>query len=161
MFLLTSTSLSAARPDVQRAAAAKLSPHLTRYPHHPECHHPACARRADRLFARHQARVRARRLARLLRRLPWSTEASWYQDGGSTACNAHYPLGVASHYAGQADSAGLPCGMSIRICLGSRCIVARVQDRGPYVGSRELDLNEGARDALGCPGVCEVRYGPA
>jgi Lytic transglycolase len=117
--------------------------------HRPGCHSRRCDRFADRAYARHHRP-----------RLPWSTEASWYEDAGATASGEHYALGVASHYEGACDACGLPFGMRVRICLGSRCIVARVQDRGPYVAGRELDLNPGARDALGCDGVCTVRYGP-
>lgn len=83
--------------------------------------------------------------------LPWETEASWYYDEGSTACGTHFELGVANKT--------LPCGTRLEICAG-RCVVATVDDRGPYVAGRELDLNVATRDALGCF-TCDVRWGIA
>jgi rare lipoprotein A (peptidoglycan hydrolase) len=33
-----------------------------------------------------------------------------------------------------------------------------VQDRGPYIYGRLFDLNPTTRAALGCPGLCDVRW---
>ena len=77
--------------------------------------------------------------------------ASWYDDSGPTACNSHYAQGVAN--------LTLPCGSRVRICH-SGCEVATVEDRGPYVGGRVLDLNPGAKEAIGCPDMCDVRWSP-
>jgi hypothetical protein len=76
--------------------------------------------------------------------------ASWYYDGGSTGCGFHAALGVATLIA--------PCGSRIRICKGSACIVAIRDDSGPYAGGRTFDLNASSRAALGCAGLCIVRW---
>lgn len=44
----------------------------------------------------------------------------------------------------------LPFGTRLRVCRGpGRCVVVRVNDRGPYSGRRELDLSSGAARELG------------
>jgi hypothetical protein len=71
--------------------------------------------------------------------------ASWYNDGGATACGFHAGLGVANRT--------LPCGTRVRFRYGGRTVTAVVDDRGPYVGAREWDLNENTAGALGFGGV--------
>ena len=71
--------------------------------------------------------------------------ASWYNDGGSTACGFHAGLGVANR--------SLPCGTKVRVRYGGRSVTATVDDRGPYVGGRNWDLNQNTAGALGFGGV--------
>ncbi|MGH2869466.1 MAG: septal ring lytic transglycosylase RlpA family protein [Solirubrobacteraceae bacterium] len=71
--------------------------------------------------------------------------ASWYNDGGNTACGFHAGLGVANR--------SLPCGTKVRIRYGGRSVTATVDDRGPYVGGRNWDLNQNTAGALGFGGV--------
>jgi rare lipoprotein A len=42
----------------------------------------------------------------------------------------------------------LPFGTRLRVCFKS-CAVVRVNDRGPYIRGREIDLSKGAADAIG------------
>jgi len=42
----------------------------------------------------------------------------------------------------------LPFGTRLRVCF-QRCAVVRVNDRGPYIRGREIDLSKGAADAIG------------
>jgi rare lipoprotein A len=74
--------------------------------------------------------------------------ASWYQDGGSTACGFHAGLGVANR--------SLPCGTKVKFRYGGRTATAVVDDRGPYVGGRDWDLNQNTAAALGFSGVGTV-----
>jgi len=74
--------------------------------------------------------------------------ASWYQDGGSTACGFHAGIGVANK--------SLPCGTKVRFRHGGHTVTATVDDRGPYVGGREWDLNQNTAAALGFDGVGTV-----
>jgi len=76
------------------------------------------------------------------------TTASWYQDGGSTACGFHAYYGVAN--------VSLPCGSTVRFVNGGRTVTAVVDDRGPYVGGRAWDLNQNTAGALGMGGVQTV-----
>jgi len=74
--------------------------------------------------------------------------ASWYSDGGNTACGFHAGNGVANRT--------LPCGTKVVFRYGGRTATATVDDRGPYVGGRDWDLNQNTASALGFGGVGEV-----
>lgn len=74
--------------------------------------------------------------------------ASWYDDAGQTACGYHAGLGVANRT--------LPCGTRVTFHYGGRTINAVVDDRGPYVGGRDWDLNQNTASALGFAGVGTV-----
>lgn len=82
---------------------------------------------------------------------------SWYVDGGLAHCcgyNAYY--GVAD-----CGSGGGPCyaqGTRIEFCE-RRCVIARVDDHGPYVPGRAFDLGAATAQAIGFTcGVCSVRW---
>lgn len=74
--------------------------------------------------------------------------ASWYYDGGNTACGFHAFYGVAN--------TSLPCGTKVTFRHGGREVTATVDDRGPYVGGRTWDLNQNTAGALGFGGVGPV-----
>ncbi len=76
------------------------------------------------------------------------TAASWYEDGGSTACGFHAYYGVAN--------VSLPCGSRVSFMYGGHTVNAIVDDRGPYVGGRSWDLNQNTAGALGLGGVQTV-----
>lgn len=73
------------------------------------------------------------------------TVVSWYNDAGSTACGFHAHFGVANR--------SLPCGTQVTFLNGGRTVTATVDDRGPYVGGRDWDLNQNTAAALGFGGV--------
>ena len=52
----------------------------------------------------------------------------------------------------------LPFGTRLEVCYQG-CTTVRVNDRGPFIGDRELDLSYGAAKAIGLvsPGVADVR----
>lgn len=74
--------------------------------------------------------------------------ASWYEDGGNTACGFHAQYGVANRT--------LPCGTKVALRYNGRSVTATVDDRGPYVGGRDWDLNQNTASALGFGGVGTV-----
>ena len=81
--------------------------------------------------------------------------ASWYGPyfhGRLTANGETYNmLGItAAHKT-------LPFGTKLRVCYQG-CVNVRINDRGPYIGQRELDLSYGAAKAIGLiePGVATV-----
>jgi peptidoglycan lytic transglycosylase len=74
--------------------------------------------------------------------------ASWYDDGGATACGFHAYYGVAN--------VSLPCGTNVTFRYGGHTVTATVDDRGPYVGGRTWDLNQNTASALGFDGVATV-----
>ena len=52
----------------------------------------------------------------------------------------------------------LPFGTRLRVCYQG-CVNVRINDRGPFIGPRELDLSRGAAEAIGLigPGVAPVK----
>jgi 3D (Asp-Asp-Asp) domain-containing protein len=94
-----------------------------------------------------------------------------YLVGGAmdqAAAHAGWQSGVASAYStgdsnGREGCTGLrlrddrvaiatylvPCGRSLQICYGGRCIIAVRRDSGPHVRGRLIDLQLGAVRALG------------
>jgi rare lipoprotein A len=77
--------------------------------------------------------------------------ASWYGDGfngQATASGTTYDEDGLS-----AASRTLPLGSRLRVCRGSACVVVVIDDRGPYVGGRILDLSRGAASELGMLGA--------
>ena len=84
--------------------------------------------------------------------------ASWYGpgfEGQPTASGEPYdPYGyTAAHKT-------LPLGTDLTVSYGGRSVQVTVNDRGPYVGRRELDLSQGAAEYLGLThaGVDYVDY---
>ncbi len=74
--------------------------------------------------------------------------ASWYYDGGSTACGFHATFGIASRT--------LPCGSHVTLSYHGHTVTATVDDRGPFVAGRDYDLNQNTAAALGMYGVATV-----
>jgi hypothetical protein len=73
-----------------------------------------------------------------------AVEASWYGGGGGLACGGWLTaatIGVANRR--------LPCGTVVTLRYDGHTVRAPVIDRGPYVGSREFDLTEATKQALG------------
>jgi rare lipoprotein A len=50
----------------------------------------------------------------------------------------------------------LPFGTKLRVTHGGRSVIVTVNDRGPFVRGRVLDLSTGAARAIGLPGVGRV-----
>jgi len=78
-----------------------------------------------------------------------SVISSWYGpgfDGLRTASGSRF-----NQYGLTAAHKTLPFGTRLRVCF-QRCAVVTVNDRGPYVYGRSLDLSRGAADAIGLTG---------
>ena len=80
---------------------------------------------------------------------------SWYGPGFHgrlTANGERYDM-----YGLTAAHKTLPFGTRLRVCY-DECVDVRINDRGPYIGARELDLSYGAAKAIGLvhPGVANV-----
>ena len=81
--------------------------------------------------------------------------SSWYGGyfhGRTTANGETYNM-----YGHTAAHKSLPFGTKLRVCYQG-CVDVRINDRGPYIGARELDLSYGAAKAIGLiePGVATV-----
>lgn len=51
----------------------------------------------------------------------------------------------------------LPFGTMVRVTYQGRSVVVRVNDRGPFIKGRDIDLSEGAARRIGLPGVGHVQ----
>ena len=77
---------------------------------------------------------------------------SWYGGyfhGRTTANGESFNM-----YGNTAAHKTLPFGTKLLVCYDG-CTVVRINDRGPYVGGRQLDLSYGAASTIGLtyPGV--------
>ena len=84
---------------------------------------------------------------------------SWYGSyfhGRTTANGETYNM-----YGNTAAHKTLPFNTKLLVCYEG-CAVVRVNDRGPYIGTRELDLSYGAAEQIGLlwPGVAYTMVTP-
>lgn len=81
--------------------------------------------------------------------------ASVYWEGSRTANGEHLCRScfTAAHRT-------LPFGTRAKVCRGSRCIVVRINDRGPFVRGRIIDLTPTGARALGFSGLARVTVEP-
>lgn len=91
--------------------------------------------------------------------LTFASLASWYGEpyhGRRTANGEVYNM-----YSMTAAHRSLPFGTRVRVCnkQNDRCVTVRINDRGPFVGNREIDLSKAAADAIGLrsAGVGQVK----
>ena len=76
--------------------------------------------------------------------------SSWYGPGfaGNLTANGE----VFNPWGYTAAHPYLPFGTLLEVCY-AECVTVRVNDRGPYVHGRGLDLSQGAAQAVGLYGV--------
>lgn len=84
--------------------------------------------------------------------------ASWY---GPETCSKHRACRTANGEAFRPDGLTcahrtLPFGTRLRVTHRGRSAVCRVNDRGPFVRGRSLDLSRGTARAIGVAGVAVV-----
>lgn len=80
--------------------------------------------------------------------------ASWYGPGfhgHKTANGERFNM-----YALTAAHKTLPFGTRVLVSHGSKSVIVRINDRGPYVRGRSIDLSKAAAQKIGCLGVCKV-----
>ena len=87
-----------------------------------------------------------------------TTTASWYGSHWSGRRTASGERFNPNHMT--AASRHIPLGTRILVTHGDRHVVVRINDRGPYIRGRGLDLAEAAARQLGMrqKGVARVRY---
>jgi rare lipoprotein A len=79
--------------------------------------------------------------------------ASFYgnESGSRTASGQRF-----NQNAMTAAHRSLPFGTRLKVTHGDRSVVVTINDRGPFVRGRVLDLSKGAARAIGLPGVGRV-----
>lgn len=81
--------------------------------------------------------------------------ASWYAEGKRTANGERFnPDGLTCAHR------SLPFGTRLRVSYNGRSTVCRVNDRGPFIRGRVLDLSRGTARAIGMlgAGVARIDY---
>ena len=86
------------------------------------------------------------------------SRTSWYDDSGPTACGSHATLGFAHIGPGEGPFPGMACGTRVRFCYRGRCATGTMDDHGPYIFTREFDLDEALRAAIGAETDQPVRW---
>ena len=79
--------------------------------------------------------------------------ASWYHEGARTANGERYrPDGISAAHR------SLPFGtvVQVRNQRTGRTVTVRINDRGPFIGGRIIDLSRGAKQVLGMDGLAPV-----
>lgn len=84
--------------------------------------------------------------------LTFATIASWYgipYHGRRTANGETYNM-----HAMTAAHRSLPFGTKVKVCNTEtkRCATVRINDRGPFIPGRDIDLSKAAADAIGLTG---------
>ena len=82
--------------------------------------------------------------------------ASWYghpHHGKKTASGERFNMRALT-----AAHRSMPFGTRLRVSYMGKSVVVRVNDRGPFVRGRIIDLSKAAADSIGCTavGVCRV-----
>lgn len=81
--------------------------------------------------------------------------ATWYGPGfhgRKTASGQRF-----NQYAMTAAHRTLPFGTKVRVTHKNRSVVVVINDRGPFIKGRSIDLSKGAAKKIGCSGVCRVQ----
>jgi rare lipoprotein A len=79
--------------------------------------------------------------------------ASWYHEGARTATGERYrPDGISAAHR------TLPFGTKVRVenRRTGRSVIVRINDRGPFIRGRIIDLSRGAKRVLGMDGLASV-----
>ena len=89
-----------------------------------------------------------------------ATVASWYDCAKPGECSKSKRTANGEHFNPNALTAAhktLPFGTKVRITYKGKSVVVRINDRGPFVKGRHIDLSRAAARKIGCPGVCNVK----
>jgi rare lipoprotein A len=80
-------------------------------------------------------------------------KASWYSSGTKTASGEKMNANALA-----AAHRSLPFGTHVRVdnLANGRSVIVRINDRGPFVGGRVIDLTRGAAAAIGMIGAGTV-----
>jgi rare lipoprotein A len=88
-----------------------------------------------------------------------ATIASWYDCVKPGECSRHKITASGERFNPNALTAAhrtLPFGTRVKVTHKGRSVVVRINDRGPFIRGRSLDLSRAAARQIGCAGVCRV-----
>ena len=88
-----------------------------------------------------------------------ATIASWYDCATPGQCSKSRKTASGEKFNPNALTAAhktLPFGTKVRITYKGKSVIVRINDRGPFVKGRHIDLSRAAARKIGCHGVCKV-----
>lgn len=88
-----------------------------------------------------------------------ATLASWYDCAKPGECSKSKRTASGEKFNPWGMTAAhktLPMGTMVRVTHKGKSVVVRINDRGPFVKGRTIDLSKGAARKIGCHGVCSV-----
>lgn len=89
-----------------------------------------------------------------------SMKASWYDCVKPGECSRSKITASGEKFNPNALTAAhktLPFGTLLRVTHKGKSVVVRINDRGPFIKGRQLDLSRAAARKIGCGGVCTVK----
>jgi rare lipoprotein A len=88
-----------------------------------------------------------------------STSASWYDCATPGQCSKSKRTANGEKFNPNALTAAhrtLPFGSKVRVTYKGKSVIVRINDRGPFIKGRHIDLSRAAARRIGCKGVCKV-----
>lgn len=85
---------------------------------------------------------------------------SWYDCATPGQCSKSKRTASGEKFNPNAFTAAHPTykfGTKLRVTYKGKSVIVRVNDRGPFIKGRHLDLSRAAARAINCPGVCKVK----
>jgi rare lipoprotein A len=86
--------------------------------------------------------------------------ASWYDCVKPGECSRHKITASGKKFNPNALTAAhktLPFGTKLRVTHKGRSVIVVINDRGPFIRGRHLDLSRAAARKIGCGGICTVK----
>ena len=86
--------------------------------------------------------------------------ASWYDCVKPGECSRSKITASGEKFNPNALTAAhktLPFGTLLRVTHKGKSVIVRINDRGPFIKGRQLDLSRAAARKIGCGGVCTVK----
>lgn len=87
-------------------------------------------------------------------------KASWYDCVKPGECSRSKITASGEKFNPNALTAAhktLPFGTLLRVTHKGKSVIVRINDRGPFIKGRQLDLSRAAARKIGCGGVCTVK----
>lgn len=85
--------------------------------------------------------------------------ASWYDCAKPGDCSRSKRTANGEKFNPNALTAAhrtLPFGTKVRVTHKGKSVIVRINDRGPFVRGRSIDLSRAAARKIGCKGICVV-----
>lgn len=85
--------------------------------------------------------------------------ASWYDCAKPGECSKHKRTANGEKFNPNGLTAAhksLKFGTKVKVTHKGRSVIVRINDRGPFIKGRTLDLSRAAARKIGCKGVCKV-----